>query len=197
MTHLTRYDEVGKWYPNTISELNSHLAQLIKAHPDLPSSKCDALIKNVSYSLQHLEFLHRVHEDIKMSEVLSKQNIKTFLIVGASILEALFFYILVSNQKAAMAEWKSVAKVESQEFEEGGVKKKLLSDILVKLKKLVLEEMTFDAMCKKVESRKLARLTNEEFYKHLPTFERYGIACIFIQVNMVQTPTISRLDRRT
>jgi hypothetical protein len=28
--------------------------------------------------------------------------------------------------------------------------------------------MTFDAMCKKVESRKLARLTNEEFYKHLP-----------------------------
>ena len=48
---------------------------------------------------------------------------ETFLIVGASILEALFFYILVSNQKAAMAEWKSVAKVESQEFEEGESRK--------------------------------------------------------------------------
>lgn len=165
---LIRKDEKGKWYPIPISDLDAHISQLIQPHAHLPGSQRTALIKNISYSLQHFEFLNRVHEDLKVSEVIWKQNIKTAVIVGASIIEALFFYLLIANGKPNWTEWKSSSKTESSEFKDGDQVRKIVSELFTKLPKPVLEEMSFDAMCKKVEKRGLAKLTSDEFYQHLP-----------------------------
>lgn len=165
---LIRKGETGKWYPNSIPQLQGHLEQLMQPIVDLPAPRCSALVKNVSYSLQHLEFLYRVHEDLKLSEVIWKQTIKTFLIVGASVIEAVFFYLLIANDKASKTVWASSAKVETPEFEEHEKKKKIVSELFLKLERPVLEEMTFDTMCKKLEKRGLSGLSSEEFHKHLP-----------------------------
>ncbi|GBE92631.1 hypothetical protein [Nostoc cycadae] len=41
-------------------------------------------------------------------------------------------------------------------------------EIFEKIKPEIYEEMTFDAMCKRVESKKLVALGNDEFFKNLP-----------------------------
>jgi hypothetical protein len=80
----------------------------------------------------------------------------------------LFFYILVESGKAAKTDWRSVSKAISSECEIGGKRHRTEIEHFVKLDAPALEQMTFDAMCKRVEKRDLARLGSEEFYKHLP-----------------------------
>ena len=157
-----------KWLPIRIFVMERHLEQLIVPVTDFDVEKCIALKKNVAYSLQHLEFLHRCECDLATTSVVSRQNAKTFIIVACGILEALFFYILGSSGKAAKTDWKSVSKATTSECEIGG--KKLRSEIeyFEKLDEPILQQMTFDAMCKRVEKRDLAKLRSEEFYKHLP-----------------------------
>lgn len=157
-----------KWLPISIYAMEGHLQQLIVPVPDYDAHKCIALRKNVSYSLQHLEFLHRCERDLEITSVIWTQNAKTFIIVGCGILEALFFYILVSSGKAAKTDWKSVSKATTSECEIGGKIHQSEIEYFVKLDEPALEQMTFDAMCKRVEKRDLAKLGSEEFYKHLP-----------------------------
>lgn len=165
---LTKKTENGKWTPNSVASLELHLNQLLRPHVDLKPSKRNGMLSNLAYSLQYLEFLDRTIEDLKLTEVLYKQSIKMFVIVGTSIIESLFYYILIENGRAAKTEWMSVTKLPPTEYEEGGVRKKIIQEVFVKLPRPELEVMAFDAMCKKVEQRGLARLTSGEFYKHLP-----------------------------
>ncbi len=156
------------WLPIPIKKMECHLRQLIVEVPDFDATKCTALSKNVSYSLQHLEFLHRCEHDLEITTVIWKQNAKTFIIVGCGILEALFFYVLVSNGKAAKTDWGFVSNAITSECEIGGKKHRAVIEYFVKLDEPALKRMTFDAMCKIVGRRDLAKLSSEEFYKHLP-----------------------------
>jgi hypothetical protein len=88
--------------------------------------------------------------------------------VGCGILEALFYYILVADGKASRTEWQSVSKIKSPEFEINGNKYRTDLEHFVKLAVPALDQMTFDAMCKRVEKRDLAKLGTDKFYKHLP-----------------------------
>jgi hypothetical protein len=117
--------------------------------------------------LQYLEFVDRCLEDLHLSDVISRQNIKTFVIVSSSIIEALFFYLLRSEGRAAKTPWQSVIKIPGREFTSPkGVQSRADIEIFQKGKELY-EEMTFNQMCQKVESKKLVKLSNE-FYKKLP-----------------------------
>ncbi len=165
---LKKINEEGKWTPNSVGNLHVHLSQLLKPHADINNPKRNGMLSNLAYSLQYLEFLNRTIEDIKLTEVLRKQSIKMFVIVGTSIIESLFYYILVENGRAAKTDWKSVTKLPPTEYIENGIKKRIEQEIFEKLSSPVLEAMTFDAMCKRVEQKGLAKLTNEEFYKHIP-----------------------------
>lgn len=157
-----------KWLPVPISSFEAHLSQLLCPCSDLDAAKCGALKKNVSYSLQHLEFLHRCEADLEITSVIWTQNAKTFIIVGCGILEALFFYILVSNGKAAKTDWSSVSKATTSEYIIDGKMYRSEIENFAKLENAALEKMTFDSMCKRVEKRDLVKLGSDEFYKHLP-----------------------------
>ncbi len=136
--------------------------------PDYEEKECRGLQKNIAYSLQHLEFIHRCGEDLNLTSVLWTQNAKTFIIVACSIIEALFFYLLRARGKAATTSWKSYRKLSGQEFKDvDGKKKKIDMEIFEKIEPEIFEEMTFDSMCKRVESKKLVALGNDEFFKNL------------------------------
>ena len=157
-----------KWLPISVANFERHLRQLIVPVSDFNAEKSLALQKNVAYSLQHLEFLHRCEVDLAITSVISTQNTKAFIVVGCGIIEALFYYVLVANGKAAKTEWQSASKLTTPEFELNGKRYRSEVKYLEKLATPVLEQMSFDAMCKRVEKSDLAKLGSGELYKHLP-----------------------------
>ena len=167
MSKLALKGTKDSWYPNNIPELEAFLEQLIQPLPQINSSRAKGIRKNLAYSLQYLEFLEQCNRDLRLSSVLESQNYKTFVITGCSVVEAIFYYVLVKEQKAAMTDWESAQKVPSHEFSKGSHRYMMETEIFRKLSIPKLAEMTFDAMCKKVESKKLVEL-GEDVNKKIP-----------------------------
>jgi hypothetical protein len=157
-----------KWLPIPVAALEDHIAQLVKPCDAIDLAKCRALRKNIAYSLQHLEFIHRCERDLALTSVVWTQNTKTFLIVGCSVLEALFHYLLLARGKAATTEWRSVVKAPPQSIELNGKRFRSETEYFEPADRPIHLPMTFDAMCKRVEKKDLTGLKSDEFYKHLP-----------------------------
>lgn len=165
---LTLKGEGDTWLPNSVADLENYLKQFMVLIPDYEEKECRGLRKNIAYSLQHLKFIHRCGEDLNLTSVLWTQNAKTFIIVACSIIEALFFYLLRAHGKAATTSWKYYRKLSGQEFKDvDGKKRKIDMEIFEKVEPEIYEEMSFDTMCKRVESKKLVALGNDEFFKNL------------------------------
>lgn len=159
-----------KWYPNSIDGLEAHLRKLfipLKPLPGVSPKRCRGITKNIAYALQYLEFLVQIDSDISLSSVLEKQTYKTFVIHGCAVVEAIFYYILVSSGKAAKTQWRSRKKVVGPEFDLDGTIYRQEAEYFCKLPKPILEEMKFETMCKRVEAKKLVTLDNR-FYRKLP-----------------------------
>jgi hypothetical protein len=143
------------WYPAPIHYLEGHLCVLIKPNNYFQENQTKPLKKNIAYSLQYVEFLDQLLKDVKLSSVLETQNIKSFVVYGASIIEALFYYIVISNGQGAQTEWKSSKKLKSNQYEVKGDRFYNETELLIKVSPPIMIEMKFDQMCKKVESKKL------------------------------------------
>ncbi len=152
---LTLNSEKDTWYPNSISILENYLSSLIKPNDYFDISKCKGIRKNLAYNLQYIEFLDRVIKDVKLSSVLYTQNFKIFLIVGSSIIESIFHYLVVSSGNAKTTNLKEVENYESRDYIIGSKTFKNKTQIYLKLNIPINVEMTFDQMSKKVESKKL------------------------------------------
>ena len=152
---LTLTSEKDTWYPNSIPTLENYLSFLIKPNVYFDISKCKGIRKNLAYNLQYIEFLDRLIKDIKTSSVIFKQNIKIFLIVGSSIIESIFHYLVVSSGKAKTTNPKEIESYESKDYILGSNTFKNKTQIYLKLDTPINVEMTFDQMSKKVESKKL------------------------------------------
>lgn len=155
------------WYPNSVYVLEGHLSQLFTPLNEITSKRCRGITKNTAYALQYLEFLAQVENDLKLSAVLATQTWKAFVIHGCAVIEAIFYYVLVSKARAANTEWQSERKVASPEFDLCGVTCRQEIEFFTKLASPRLIEMTFDAMCKSVEAKKLIKL-GDDFYSKLP-----------------------------
>ena len=171
MSKLAFKGTKDSWYPNNIPELEAFLEQLIKPLPHINASRAKGIRKNLAYSLQYLEFLAQCSNDLMLSSVLENQNYKTFIVTGCSVVEAIFYYVLVRDEKAATTEWESAQKVQSNEFTKNNHRYKIETEIFRKLPVPKLTDMTFDAMCKKIESKKLVEL-GDEINKKIPNLRK-------------------------
>ncbi|WP_405210473.1 hypothetical protein [Dokdonia sp. Asnod2-E02] len=147
--------EECKWYPISISSLEMHLGCLIKTNQCLPYSKVYPLRKNIAYSLQYIEFLNKIRTDIYMTDVLLTQNIKSILVHGTTIIEAIFYYLIEINGLANKTEWIESKRVKTSEYELNGKKVKNEVVLFEKTENPIKTTMTFDQMSKKVEKKKL------------------------------------------
>ena len=143
------------WYPNSINQLEDHLLCLISKNSYFTKEKAKGIRKNISYSLQYIEFLYRVINDIKMSSVIHKQNMKSFLIHGTAVIEAIANFVVISQGYGKTTIWKSLTKNHSVEYTLNSVSYKNEVEIFEKLESKVSTSMTFDTLIKKVESKKL------------------------------------------
>lgn len=124
-----------------------------------------ALVKNLSYNMQYLEFLsislkESIHATIRM------EFYKTFVITGVSVIESILYYLLRSKNLHRTQNYKVLTKFTSNEREIDGIQTKIESTVLQKISTAIEEEMTLDSMLKKVESKHLLG-TDHEIYKEL------------------------------
>jgi hypothetical protein len=152
---LTLNHEKKTWYPADISSLDNHLSFLISTNDFFNASQAYPIKKNISYSLQYIEFLNRVLIDISLSTVLRRQNIKSFVVHGAAVLEAIFNFLVVSRDYGNKVTWQKINTYGSPEYLLNGIKYKNETNIMTKLEEPVRSQMTFDQLAKKVESKKL------------------------------------------
>ncbi len=165
---LTFIDNPDKWYPTSIQILEEHLGVLLTPNAYFSSSEIAPLKKNLAYTLQYVEFLDRVIKDINLSTVLWTQNVKSFVVYGASVVEAIFNYLVISTDNGNATKWQSVKKVITPQFDLNGVKHKNDIELFKEIGTPIQESMTFDQLAKKVESKKLLRSNFAHYAKIKP-----------------------------
>lgn len=163
---LTMNGSVEKWYPATIDTLRAHLSVLIVKNAFFTESKVIPLRNNIAYNLQYIEFLDRVIKDINLSDVLLKQNIKSFVVHSAAVIEAIFYYLVVSSGNAATSDWISCNKFKSNPYTLNGGEFQNETEIFAKSDHPINLEMTFDQMSKKVTKKRLLGEVGE-LYKEI------------------------------
>lgn len=81
----------NRWYPTPIKTYKSSLKI------DMNIENASALLSNLAYNLQYIEFLEKELAELHLSSVLRTMVIKSYVITGMSILEGLFTNIIKSN----------------------------------------------------------------------------------------------------
>lgn len=112
------------------------------------------LVKNLSYNSQYLEFLDKaIKEDIHVT--LKTEFIKTFVIIGISIVESVLYYFIKSEGLQKKEEFEEITTMNSNEKKVDETILKVETTIFRKLEKPKEVEMNFDSMLKKIEGKKL------------------------------------------
>jgi hypothetical protein len=153
MTFLRRKDESGNWFPTPIWKLENLLNKGIR--PVSGYQNAGGLRKNIAYNLQHIQFLDKSLEDLKLTSVLVTQTQKTVIIVGCGVVESLLHYFLTTSGHHSTTEWKLkiIAPGNSKKTDSGVIK--IDSHVYIKLPSHKPEQMSFDAMLKKAESKNI------------------------------------------
>lgn len=154
-SRLTLKTENETWYPASIYNLEQHLEILVAGNTHFSHADARPIRKNIAYSLQYIEFLNRVLNDISLSSVLWTQNVKSFFIHGAALVEAIFNFLVISKGHGKTTNWKTVTSHTSPEYTIGSSVYKNATEISEKLSSDLPVQMTFDQLAKKVESKKL------------------------------------------
>lgn len=161
--------ENDRWLPVPVEAHRAFLSKLIQPSKHVPHA--EGLKSNLAYNLQYLEYLNYTLEDLRLTSVLWTITVKNFLIVGTSIVEALFYFVLRNAGLHRENAWSMVRKVSTNEFIYNNRLAKIENMLYEKLDEPIEEEMNFDAMLKKVEARKMLG-NDESLYKGLKYLRR-------------------------
>lgn len=154
MAELLRKNENGTgWLPVSIENLNILLSKAINQIEGFQHDY--ALRKNIAYNLQYLEFIDRCLSDLKMTTVMRTQNWKIFILVGCGVIESILSYLLIKKRLYAKTQYKLSCITSGNEKDLLGRKIKVDNYIYEKLPAAIREEMNFDAMLKKAESKQV------------------------------------------
>lgn len=142
----------GKWFPTPVAELETYLNKFIKE--DVGVANTTALRKNIAYNIQYLQFQSQVLFEFDVTSVIWTQTLKMQIIVGTSIVEALFYYLLTSKKMCKTTLWKKITSINSKEVKIEGGKYRIENVIFEKLETPIPQGMTLDSMIKKVRSHR-------------------------------------------
>jgi len=154
METLIQQFQGERWYPLPTSEYKSNLR--------LRNNTANKyqIKSNFAYNMQYLEFIQKQIEELCLSSVISTMCYKTYIIIGMSIIEMLFssFLKATKNWKYTDLELISSTKSNFQKHED----KNLKTEVFI-YKKIPKKEdfMNFDAMIKKIETKKLLPIEHE------------------------------------
>ena len=160
----------GTWNPKSVNDFESMLNIL-------PYSPNNGYLtrKNIAYNLQYLEYLQKQLDEMIFSEVLQKMVIKSYIITGMSIVEALFAYLLRYKNEFATSEWKSVHKNNfnnEKEMQVGEAHFRIQTEVFKRVERYECD-MSLDAMIKKIKDKKIIGFNNKTMFDVLSYLRKF------------------------
>lgn len=124
-----------------------------------------AYIRNISYSLQYMEYISHTMATLPTHAVIESQLIKSFVITGSSAIESILWALLKGNNLNKQLEWEEIQKRETNKFTDNDSDYKFEVTHYRKLKSPVDVEMKFIDMCKRAEKTKILGVESEVYSK--------------------------------
>lgn len=112
------------------------------------------LNKNLCYGFTYIEYLDSILR-AEESFVVKSQLLKSYVLTGMSLVEAILFYLIKSNDLQKKENYEIMNTYVSNEQDLNGEKVKIETRLLKKLEQPKPVEMNLDSMLKKAESKKL------------------------------------------
>ncbi|SHM92245.1 hypothetical protein SAMN02746066_03902 [Anaerosporobacter mobilis DSM 15930] len=154
----------GRWHPTAVPCFESILKEGLLS--DMPKS----LRKNIAYSLQYMQYLELQLDELNLHNVIITMIYKNYIITGTSIIEGIFCYLLKSSDLWKQKLWELDSVIKSNEYKQNSMKYKLETFIYKKIDP-VDDEMNFDSMIKKMESKNILSL-NHKAYPYIKKLKR-------------------------
>jgi len=151
----------GFWCPTLIDEWRAFLRRGIPS--DNVLNHRNAFVSNIGYNLQYLEFLNYQIKEVELHATVYSQTLKSFVISGMGIIEAIMWYLLKKNDLNRREDWEKVAELTSQAFNEEGSSYRVVNYIQKKLETPVELEMPLHWMLKRVEKKKLLGIKSQAY----------------------------------
>src|SRR5690606_25672621 len=124
-----------------------------------------AYIRNISYSLQYMEYISFTMLNLSNHAAIESQLIKTFVITGCSAIESIIWMLLKGNNLNKKSDWEEVKKRETNKFTDDGFDYKFEVVHYRRLEKSIDVEMKFIDMCKRAEKTKVLGVESEVYSK--------------------------------
>lgn len=160
---LTRKNESGTWLPVSVDRLDAFLASALKSDASYPNAI--GMRRNLAYNLQYLEYMEQTLSGLKLTSVLITQTWKAVIIVGCGVVECLLHYFLITTNTYSETDWQLefIATGSPKEINSAGVR--IDSHVYKRLKVPKLKQMSFDAMLKRSEKKKVMGNSHEVYAK--------------------------------
>ena len=155
----------NRWYPAQV-EIYQRAFKI-----DETVENSTALKKNLSYSMQYLEFLEKEIAELHLSNVLNVMIYKTYIITAMSILEGLFSNIIKSNGWWKTTNLESLGTTTANETTFGEKKYVIRTELLRKIPPRK-ERMDFDGLIKILDNHHDALGVDHLVYPALKRLKR-------------------------
>ena len=119
--------------------------------------------KNISYSLQYLEYIQLQFDELKLNSIIKQELWKNYIIISMSIIESIFHHLVVKGGYRKTNKWENSKPIHSNVFEEDGKKKKYIITTATELDTPREEMMDFEFLINKVKEKKLISLTGKAY----------------------------------
>lgn len=114
-----------------------------------------AYLRNMSYTLQYLEFLDDMLKNVALHKVAKCHSWKTFIVNGCGFMEALLWMLLKGNGFQKTKEWEVVHERRTNEVSDSNGKIRYVVTQHRKLDAPIDVQMRFIEMCHKAEDKRL------------------------------------------
>lgn len=99
-------DKYG-WYPHPVQDYKNS----VNWDASSPDVDIERSRNEFGYSMQQIEFIEQLLQDFYLSNVVKRMFIKTYVLVGTSVIELIIDYLLrQSNHKSTLDEWLKIDK---------------------------------------------------------------------------------------
>ena len=146
----------NRWKPLSIESIENYLN-----NSKLNNSKRE-IKKNIAYNYQYLEYLSFELNQLKLNNAIINSIIKNYIVIGSSIIEAIFYQILKDNNLYTKKDTKIIFTTKSNPIKRDNRQIYIDSNVLEKVEPYETE-MTYDAMIKKIETKKLLSISHNAF----------------------------------
>lgn len=156
------YKSTDKWYPTDIGFYKGFFDVHLK--PKFENDQ--ALVSNLAYNMQYLEYLEKQMTELNLSSVVETMCQKSYIITGMSIVEGIFVCIVKANNWWKTSCYESAGSTKANPKSFGGQTYIIQTELLVEVPEYPLQ-MTLDELINRLDSHHTALGVHHLVYPQL------------------------------